>query len=108
MHLISADFAVEWLRPMTPNAKLVGPILPQAAQPLPQELEVCTPAGILHFFIAGHAPWTAAGVSYTAELAHAAALVQPAACMHASPEQLPIQCMQQHVACNTCGAGMKY
>ena len=41
LHVISADPAVEWVRPMTPNAKMVGPILPLPAQPLPQDLEVC-------------------------------------------------------------------
>jgi glucuronosyltransferase len=40
MHIISADPAVEWLRPMTPNARMVGPILPTPPAPLPAELEV--------------------------------------------------------------------
>ena len=34
MHIFSADFALEWARPLPPNVKYVGPILPQPAQPL--------------------------------------------------------------------------
>ena len=40
MHIFSADFALEWPRPLPPNMRLVGPILPEPAQPLPAELEV--------------------------------------------------------------------
>lgn len=36
----SADFAVEWVRPLPPNYKMVGPLLPQPPQPLPEELAV--------------------------------------------------------------------
>lgn len=35
-----AHWAVEWLRPVTPNFKMVGPLLPRPAQPLPQEFDV--------------------------------------------------------------------
>ena len=41
MHIFSADFALEWVRPLPPNVKFVGPILPQPAQALPDKLEVC-------------------------------------------------------------------
>ena len=37
--LFSADWAMEWLRPLLPNTKFVGPILPQPAQALPPELQ---------------------------------------------------------------------
>ena len=40
MHILSADFAMEWLRPMPPNAKLVGPLLPEPPKPLPSDIEV--------------------------------------------------------------------
>ena len=40
MTLCIADFAIEWLRPMPPNFKLVGPVLPEPARPLPADLEV--------------------------------------------------------------------
>ena len=40
LRIFSADFAVEWLRPLPPDSKLVGPLLPQPAAPLPRELEV--------------------------------------------------------------------
>ena len=40
MHIFSADFALEWPRPLPPNLRLVGPLLPEPAQPLPAELEV--------------------------------------------------------------------
>ena len=40
MHIFSADFALEWPRPLPPNLRLVGPLLPEPAQPLPTELEV--------------------------------------------------------------------
>ncbi|CAL5228007.1 g11062 [Coccomyxa viridis] len=39
MHIFSADFALEWVRPLPPNVKFVGPILPQPAQALPDKLE---------------------------------------------------------------------
>ena len=35
-----AHWAVEWLCPVTPNFKMVGPLLPRPAQPLPQEFDV--------------------------------------------------------------------
>ena len=40
MHIFSADFALEWPRPLPPNLRLVGPLLPEPAQPLPAEFEV--------------------------------------------------------------------
>ncbi len=40
MTLCIADFAVEWLRPMPPNFKLIGPVLPEPAAPLPADLQV--------------------------------------------------------------------
>ena len=39
------DWAAEWLRPISPNFKMVGPILSEPGKPLPAELEVsCLPA----------------------------------------------------------------
>lgn len=38
--ICAADFAVEWLRPLPPSLKFVGPILPEPARPLPADLEV--------------------------------------------------------------------
>lgn len=38
--IIGADPAIEWLRPLPPAAKLVGPVLPEPARPLPTDLEV--------------------------------------------------------------------
>ena len=40
MHVISADFAMEWVRPMPPNVKLVGPLLPEPPKPLPTDIVV--------------------------------------------------------------------
>lgn len=40
--LCIADFAIEWLRPMPPDFKMIGPVLPEPAQPLPANLEVGT------------------------------------------------------------------
>lgn len=40
MHVLSADFAMEWVRPMPPNVKLVGPLLPEPAKALPSDIEV--------------------------------------------------------------------
>ena len=34
------DWGAEWLRPVTPNFKMVGPILSQPGRPLPADLEV--------------------------------------------------------------------
>ena len=41
--LFSADWAVEWVRPLLPNTKMVGPILPEPAQALPADLQVTHP-----------------------------------------------------------------
>lgn len=40
MHVVSADFAMEWVRPMPPNVKLVGPVLPEPPKALPADTEV--------------------------------------------------------------------
>ncbi len=40
LYIFSADFALEWVRPLPPNVKYVGPLLPQPALPLSTELEV--------------------------------------------------------------------
>ncbi|BDA49332.1 UDP-glucuronosyltransferase 2A1 [Coccomyxa sp. Obi] len=37
--ICAADFAVEWLRPLPPSLKFVGPLLPEPARPLPTDLE---------------------------------------------------------------------
>ena len=34
------DWAAEWLRPISPNFKMVGPILSEPGKPLPADLEV--------------------------------------------------------------------
>lgn len=45
LSIAPADWAVEWLRPMSPNFKMVGPILSEPGKPLPDDLEVsCLPA----------------------------------------------------------------
>ena len=41
--LLSADWAVEWVRPLLPNTKMVGPILPQPAKALPADLQASCP-----------------------------------------------------------------
>lgn len=38
--LCNADFAIEWLRSMPPNFKMIGPVLPEPASPLPPNIEV--------------------------------------------------------------------
>ena len=38
--IVAADFALEWLRPLPPSLKFVGPLLPEPARPLPADLEV--------------------------------------------------------------------
>lgn len=40
MHLFNVDFALEFPRKLPPNVKLVGPLMPEPAQPLPADLEV--------------------------------------------------------------------
>jgi hypothetical protein len=37
--LTPLDFAVEWLRPVTPDFKMVGPVLARPGKPLPADLE---------------------------------------------------------------------
>ena len=40
MTIAPVDWAAEWLRPVTPNFKLVGSVLAGPAKPLPAHLEV--------------------------------------------------------------------
>ena len=40
-------WAAEWLRPVTPNYKLVGPVLAGPGKPLPADLEVGVPLSSL-------------------------------------------------------------
>ena len=47
LSLCAAGFAVEWLRPLPPGLKVVGPLLPEPAQPLPADLEVDCQSEIL-------------------------------------------------------------
>ncbi|CAL5223535.1 g6067 [Coccomyxa viridis] len=39
MHLVGGDLAIEQPRPLPPKVKLIGPLMPAPAQPLPAELE---------------------------------------------------------------------
>ena len=45
LHIISADFALEWARLLPPNVKYVGPLTPEPAERLPPELTVSTNCG---------------------------------------------------------------
>lgn len=50
MYLLNVDWATEFPRPITPVAKVVGPILPEPAKALPAELEAwmtAAPNGVL-------------------------------------------------------------
>ncbi len=38
--IVPVDWAAEWLRPVTPNYKMVGPMLSGPGKPLPAHLEV--------------------------------------------------------------------
>ena len=40
MHIVPADWAAEWLRPVSPNMKLVGPVLAGPGKPLPAQFQV--------------------------------------------------------------------
>lgn len=40
MHLYNIDFALEWPRPLPPNVKLIGPLMPEPPKPLPADLQV--------------------------------------------------------------------
>ena len=40
MTLLPTDWAVEWVRPTTPDFKMVGPVLTEPGKPLPADLEV--------------------------------------------------------------------
>ena len=40
MTLAPADWAAEWLRPIMPNFKMIGPLLPEPGKALDSELEV--------------------------------------------------------------------
>ena len=42
MHIVPDDWAAEWLRPVSPNMKLVGPVLAGPGKPLPAQFEVCS------------------------------------------------------------------
>ena len=52
LSIVPQDWAVEWLRPVPPDYKMVGPVLAEPGKPLPAELEVeprlhCTVYGVL-------------------------------------------------------------
>ena len=47
LSIIPQHWAVEWLRPVPPDCKMVGPILPEPGQPLPADLEVAC-AAVMH------------------------------------------------------------
>ncbi len=47
--IVPVDWAGEWLRPVTPNYKLVGPILAGPGKPLPAYLEVRSQCSSLSF-----------------------------------------------------------
>ena len=40
--IVPAHWAVEWVRPITPNFRLFGPLLPRPGRPLPDEFDVST------------------------------------------------------------------
>ena len=40
MTLLPTDWAAEWVRPTTPDFKMVGPVLTGPGKPLPPDLEV--------------------------------------------------------------------
>ena len=40
MTLLPPDWAAEWVRPTTPDFKMVGPVLTEPGKPLPTDLEV--------------------------------------------------------------------
>ena len=42
MTLAPADWAAEWIRPIMPNFKMIGPLLPEPGKALDYELEVCS------------------------------------------------------------------
>jgi len=52
MHLFNIDFALEWPRALPPNVKLVGPLMPEPAKPLPTDLQVHYPAPCQFLFSA--------------------------------------------------------
>ena len=54
MTLNIGDPAIEWLRPLPPDLKMIGPILPEPARPLPADLEVCTILASRHGDSSGH------------------------------------------------------
>ena len=41
--IVPVHWAAEWLRPVTPDYKLVGPVLSEPGKPLPAYLEVSHP-----------------------------------------------------------------
>ena len=45
--MVPAHWSVEWVRPVTPNFRLFGPLLPRPGRPLPDERDVNTEARFL-------------------------------------------------------------
>lgn len=43
INMFNVDFAIEYPRPLVPNVKLIGPVMPREPQELPRELQVCGP-----------------------------------------------------------------
>lgn len=52
--LVPAHWAVEWIRPITPNFKLVGPLLARPGQPLPDEIDVSASSTSQHVALHAH------------------------------------------------------
>lgn len=40
INMFNVDFAIEYPRPLVPNVKLIGPVMPREPQGLPLELQV--------------------------------------------------------------------
>jgi hypothetical protein len=55
LSMAPVDWAAEWLRPVPPNFKMVGPVLAEPGKPLPADIEVhCGVAYPFYTIIASH------------------------------------------------------
>lgn len=43
LNLFNVDFALEYPRPLVPNVKLIGPVMPEEPHELTGEIQVCSP-----------------------------------------------------------------
>ena len=68
MTLLPTDWAAEWVRPTTPDFRMVGPVLTEPGKPLPADLEVREALSCLDIMAAIKGPDRLRGVGISSVL----------------------------------------